>query len=66
MYSQRPLKIEIVGGPINLDDMPQLMQDRLAAGTLKAVKRFLAKPGGKEILDEEIRKINAERISENQ
>lgn len=46
------------GGTINFDAVPEFVRDDLAEATLKAVKAFIAMPGGKEFLDN---KINAKK-----
>lgn len=39
---------------INFDDIPEIKRMDLAAATLKAVKSFMAQPGGREYLDKKI------------
>lgn len=38
---------------INFENFPPERAERLAAGTLKAVKAFLNQPGGRETLDQQ-------------
>lgn len=39
---------------IDFSKMPKEVQERLVIGTLAAVRRFLAQPGGKEMLDAKV------------
>lgn len=39
-----------VNSDINFDAVPQKVKDRLAAATLAEVRKFIAQPGGREIL----------------
>lgn len=43
--------------PVDLDKIPKYQKDRLAEATYYAVLRFLAQPGGREALDEEIERL---------
>lgn len=48
---------------VNTSAYPDAKRTILAMSTLNAVKKFLAQPGGKEVLDEEIKVIQAERAA---
>lgn len=39
---------------IDISKIPEEVQERLVIGTLAAIRRFLAQPGGKETLDAKI------------
>lgn len=39
-----------INSDINFDAVPQEVKDRLAAATLAEVRKFIAQPGGREIL----------------
>ena len=56
-------KIEIItlgGTEVDFDKLSKEVQENIAAATLKAVKRFLAQPGGREFLDQKKKEYGLE------